>query len=97
MGATASVPDPVALLDRHLERTKRNPAKFAQAAGVHPSIVTRALLGERRPGLDVAIKIERESGGDVPVQAGEHFRFVKRKRRPRSVRRPTLVPSEDED
>lgn len=74
-----SLPDPVDLLAAHLERTKRNASRFAEDADVDATVITRALARERRPGLDSAIKIERGSNGDVPVQSWEHFRAAPRK------------------
>jgi antitoxin component HigA of HigAB toxin-antitoxin module len=82
-------PDPVALLEAHLAKTKRNANQFAIAAGIDPTMITRALARERGLGLRSAIKTDRESDGDVPVEAWEHFVPKKRGGSRRSDRRKT--------
>lgn len=70
--------DPSELLKTHLEKTKRNAFQFALAAKVDPSVVSRAIAGDRRPNFDSADAIERESDGDVPVRAWVNFKRKKR-------------------
>lgn len=40
---------------------------FANKIGVHHSVVARWASGDARPGMDMAFKIERMTGGEVPV------------------------------
>lgn len=74
-------PDPVQLLRAHLERTKRPAYRFAEAADMDATVITRALAGERRPGLTSAMKIDRESGGDVPVGSWANFKKIQKRRK----------------
>ena len=41
--------------------------EFAQKLGISGPYLSQILSGVRRPGLDLAIKIERETDGKVPV------------------------------
>jgi hypothetical protein len=44
-------------------------AEFARRVGADRQRIYRCAKGERRPGLDLAIAIERESGGKVPISS----------------------------
>lgn len=53
-------------LDAYLKAHKISQADFAAAIGVKQPTVHRWTRGEK-PSLDVAAKIQNETGGDVPV------------------------------
>ena len=41
---------------------------FSAQLGVDQSVMSRFVNGQARPGLDLAVKIERVTGGAVPVE-----------------------------
>lgn len=56
-------------LAEHLARSGKTQSEFADEIGVHRSVMSRYLSNAARPGRDVAVRIERITGGDVPVSA----------------------------
>ena len=77
----ASKADPVELLEAHLVKTNRNGTQFAAAAKMDATVISRALARDRRPGFDSIIKIQTESGGDVPAEAWANFRYAPPRRK----------------
>lgn len=55
------------LLASYLEKSRRSYSDFARAVGADRSQIYRCATGERRPGLELAIAIERETAGAVPA------------------------------
>lgn len=45
----------------------RSQAHWAHQFGVSPPFLSEILNGKKRPGLDVAVRIERATGGQVPA------------------------------
>lgn len=43
--------------------------QFAESISLDPSVVSRFLRGEARPGLDTAFLIERATGGEVKAES----------------------------
>jgi transcriptional regulator with XRE-family HTH domain len=56
-------------LARYLRKNKMSADEFALLVGAHRSQIYRAMSGERRPGVDLAVAIDRVTGGDVPVSS----------------------------
>ena len=56
-------------LTEHLAAFKISRRDFAQAIGVHESVLSRFINGHARPGLDSAVAIERVTGGAVPASS----------------------------
>jgi plasmid maintenance system antidote protein VapI len=52
-------------LSAYLEREGVKPSQFAYRLGVEPSTITRLLSGERSCSLDMAIRIEEATDGEV--------------------------------
>lgn len=57
------------LLSAYLTKTGRSRPEFAEAVGADRARIARLLSGERGPGLDLALDIERETKGAVPAAA----------------------------
>lgn len=55
-------------LQQYLSREKLKPSPFAARLGVPASTIIRLLKGEREPGLELALKIEDKTGGDVTAR-----------------------------
>ena len=60
--------NPTALAS-YLEKKKIPVAAFAEKVRAHRSQIYRCLRGERGPGVELAVRIERETAGAVPVAA----------------------------
>lgn len=45
-----------------------NRQEFARRIAVEPSTITRLISGERKPSVELAASIERETGGNVGLQ-----------------------------
>lgn len=56
-------------LRRHLKRNGMSLTEFARLAGVPIPQVSMWRSGRRRPGLASAVKLERASGGAIPVDS----------------------------
>lgn len=52
-------------LSEYLDAAGLKPAQFAQALGVEPSTITRMISGARGPSLDMALRIEAATIGQV--------------------------------
>lgn len=57
------------LLASWLKKRDCSHEQFAEMVGAHRTQVFRAVRGKRRPGLDLAVLIERVTGGAVPVES----------------------------
>lgn len=57
------------LLKRYMKDAKLRAADVVRAAGFDDGLFSRWLSGDRNPGLRSAAKIERVTGGAVPVSA----------------------------
>lgn len=55
-------------LATYLSENKISPSAFATSIGVEPSTITRILRGERRPGIDLMLKIKAATSGRVDVE-----------------------------
>jgi transcriptional regulator with XRE-family HTH domain len=55
-------------LSEFLTDAELKPSVFAERLGVAPSTITRLLKRERKPGLDLAIRISDATGGKVTPQ-----------------------------
>ncbi len=55
------------LLASYLSSTGRSYSDFARAVAADRSQIYRCATGERRPGLELAIAIEKETRGAVPA------------------------------
>ena len=56
-------------LAKHLEETGQTQAGFAEKIGIHASVLCKYLTTGVRPSLDTAVKIEKATGGAVPVSS----------------------------
>lgn len=56
-------------LAAYLKRSRRTYAEFARAVDADRSQIYRCAKSLRRPGLELALRIERESGGAVPASS----------------------------
>lgn len=54
-------------LKSYLDESKIPQGKFADAVGCTQSMISQLLTGRKKPGLDLAYAIERETAGQVPV------------------------------
>jgi transcriptional regulator with XRE-family HTH domain len=52
-------------LSKWLESSGVSRAEFARRCEYDPSNLTKLLAGKIRPSLDVAVRVERETGGQV--------------------------------
>lgn len=52
-------------LERYFQQSGDNPSKLAERVGRSPSTITRPLTGERNASMDVALDVERGTGGAV--------------------------------
>jgi transcriptional regulator with XRE-family HTH domain len=61
-------------LGDYLDANKLSQKAFAAQLGTHYSIVSKLCAGKIRPGLDMAYRIKRLTGGAVPFEAwiGDH-------------------------
>ena len=57
----------MASISQYLEAASLTQAAFAQQLGVTQGTVSKWKAGEKRPGLDMALKIEAATSGAVPV------------------------------
>lgn len=66
-------------LAAYLARHQLSMAAFARLVGADRSRISRCVRGERRPGLRLALEIERATGGEVPASSwtGERRRSRK--------------------
>lgn len=55
-------------LTQYLESVGQRPSDFARVLGTSPGYLHDILTQRRRPSLDLAMRIERATGGCVPVQ-----------------------------
>jgi transcriptional regulator with XRE-family HTH domain len=56
-------------LSQYLEQGKLTQGAFALRLGVTQATVSRLVSGKAKPGLELAVAIERTTGGKVPVGA----------------------------
>lgn len=56
-------------LDLYFAATGENASKLAARMGVSPSAITRPLRGERNASMDLALKVEVATGGNVTASA----------------------------
>lgn len=79
-----------ALLGAHLKRTGQTPTDFAPKVRADRAQIHRLLSGERRPGLDLALRIDEKTGGAVPAASWrddeEHASKVSRPARSRKAK-----------
>jgi len=57
------------MLDAHIRASGKTQAAWAAQIGISRGHLNDILHGNRRPSLDLALKIEIATGGAVPVQA----------------------------
>jgi DNA-binding phage protein len=57
------------LLARYFRKSKRSVSEFARAVEADRSQIYRCMRGERRPGLVLALRIERATAGAVPASS----------------------------
>jgi len=55
-------------LETYLSERDIKPSAFAAEIGVAPSTITRILRGERSPGFDLVMRIQRATGGSVRAE-----------------------------
>lgn len=55
-------------LAKYLQETGVSQRSLAVELGVDASIISKLLSGATRPGLDLAIRIQRLTGGNVPAE-----------------------------
>jgi transcriptional regulator with XRE-family HTH domain len=58
---------PMTLLSKYLKEHRIAQADFATSVGVTQSVVSRMASGATKPGLDLAVRIERATLGLVPA------------------------------
>lgn len=56
-------------LHSYLQRSGISQRKFAELVGVDDSVISRFARDLAKPGLDVAVRIERISFGEVPASS----------------------------
>jgi antitoxin component HigA of HigAB toxin-antitoxin module len=72
------VADPVKMLEDHLRERNITPAEFARTIKTGHTMVGRILSRQRRPGVQIAARIEDAIG--IPARAwGDWFDHVDRK------------------
>ena len=54
-------------LAKYLKESGRSAMEFSRSVGAAPSQISRLLSGERGPSIPLALEIERETDGAVPV------------------------------
>jgi transcriptional regulator with XRE-family HTH domain len=54
-------------LNQYLKQRRKS--DFAKKIGIRPDVLSQYLSGYRRPGFDLMVRIEAETGGAVPVAA----------------------------
>lgn len=59
--------DPKEALRAYLDSSKRRPAEFARAVSCDKGNFHRLLNGDGWPSLELALRIERETDGAVPM------------------------------
>jgi transcriptional regulator with XRE-family HTH domain len=59
----------MSILSNYLKETGLLQAEFAAKVGVGQGTISRLANGTMNPGLPLAIKIERATGGSVPVES----------------------------
>lgn len=57
------------LLAQHLDAAGLSQADFAGRVKCSPSFLNELVKGSKKPGLDLAVRIERETRGAVPAQS----------------------------
>jgi DNA-binding transcriptional regulator YdaS (Cro superfamily) len=57
------------MLKQHLHNTGEKQGAFALRAGVSSALISQIISGNRRPSLDLAVRIARLTGGAVPVDS----------------------------
>jgi len=60
------------LLKRYLTETQQRAADLSRAARVDQAQLSRWLSGQGRPDIDSAARLERATGGKVPILAWEN-------------------------
>lgn len=56
-------------LSKHLSDTNTSQRAFAELIGCSPSYLSEIMSGRKRPGMDLAFKIHRATGGKVTVES----------------------------
>ena len=56
-------------LSTYLSNNGISQRAFAKRVGIDQSVISRFARGEARPSLDVALNIEKETGGAVPCES----------------------------
>ena len=56
-------------LTTYLSETSTSQAKLSEALGISRSHMSLLVSGERKPGLDLAVAIERATDGAVPASS----------------------------
>lgn len=56
-------------LSQYLRKHRIRQMDFAEAVGVTQGVISRLVSGTVKPSLDLAVRIERATGGVVPVHA----------------------------
>lgn len=81
------MPRPRTLLATYLAKPNApSIGEFAAKVGADRTRIHRCMKGERRPGLDLAIAIERETKGEVPVESWSDERPLNGPLRPAASR-----------
>lgn len=60
-------------LGKYLKRTGLSRRQFARVSGLEFSYISRLATGARTPGMDAAVKIQKATGGKVPLKAWRRF------------------------
>ena len=64
-------------LAQYLEHQKLRQAVFAERVGKTQATISRIVNGDAQPSLDLALSIQRETGGRVPVWSWAAFAALK--------------------
>lgn len=74
-------------LDAYLARKKLSYAAFASSVGADRARIARIACSYRKPGLELALAIEKETGGEVPASYWPELKLVPEPRRVRRAAR----------
>jgi len=66
----------MANLHDFIERAGITQRQMAERIGCSTSFLSEVLSGRKAPGVGLALRIERETGGAVPVAAWPKFRSI---------------------
>jgi transcriptional regulator with XRE-family HTH domain len=58
-------------LAQYLKASGQSQRSFADRIGIHHSVLSRFIAGKAKPSLSTALRIQRETDGQVPVDDWE--------------------------